>query len=462
MRMAECPIRPAPGDQMSWLDDVPVGNDDQNPYDPNQPIEREFVLAPAWRAFKANLSALFKRSEPRQEEEHAAVAEPMLTSRISEPEPIASVVEAPQVESHTTYIEEEPQFIAPVAHYEPAMEETLAPEPMVEEIHAPVAEEIWEPEPAIAAPTEAEPVIQQQAVEPAELEPTPILETETASFAESIPEPEIDSTRYEAHIEEPRKIHATDHDEDAAIAATASGSPIVEAAPAPTVAHATSAAVLANARGESKLVAAAVAVESWADSLKTRFASWKASRKEQRAQRELFAVPVSKRSERDRVWMQTTVAAAAIALAFLMGWIAANSRRPATTTNEEAITAPAESPVISTRGASAASATPAATKPAGVTLQAGGATVQAGGVTLSPSSSVSEPLPPSTAAAAAPTKPSPAKPARHSHTASRGHLRRSIDSGDDEVVVHHYAPKPSPIVSAQKQTAQVKQYSDNN
>src|SRR2546423_14764734 len=115
---------------MSWLDDVPVGNDDQNPYDPNQPIEREFVLAPAWRALKANVSAIFKRSS-RREEEYSANAQPSLTSRISEPEP------------HPTQRVDEPKLNESATNYQLAIEEVPSPQS----------------EPMTATPFEPEPVL---------------------------------------------------------------------------------------------------------------------------------------------------------------------------------------------------------------------------------------------------------------------------------------------------------------
>ena len=309
-----------------------------------------------------------------------------------------------------------------------------------------------EPEPDIAAQFEPEPVLQRTEVQPEPSEPTP------AAFNEAIAEPELEPIRYE----EPSRLHPQPdiqtEIEDKAIAAAASPSASVEVPAMQSAAPATSASVLSDARGQSKLVAAAVVMDSWVRSATTRFSTWRASLKQKRAsaQQELFVVPgsTSKRSERDRLWMQTTVAAAAIALAFLMGWIAANSRRPASS-NDQAITTPVDTqPTSIPRGATLA---PAAPKPAGVTVRAVGATVQAGGVTLLPSSNVSAALPVSTPAEAVSSK-------RNSRTTSHGHLRRSIDAAtlDDEVVVHHYTPKPSPIISAQKQTAQVKQYSDIN
>src|SRR5437763_1613452 len=71
---------------MSWLDDVPVEHD-QQPYDPSQPIEREFVLAPAWRALKSRLSGILKRSDTDRAESPQPVEEFRSTARIFEPEP---------------------------------------------------------------------------------------------------------------------------------------------------------------------------------------------------------------------------------------------------------------------------------------------------------------------------------------------------------------------------------------
>src|SRR5207302_7033597 len=127
-----------------------------------------------------------------------------------------------------------------------------------------------------------------------------------------------------------------------------------------------------------------------------------------------------------------------------------------------AITAPVETQPNST--ARGATVFPATSKSVGVTVQAGGATLQAGGVTLLPSSNVSAAMPVSAAVEPLPSKPSPTGSVGNRRSTSHNRLRHSINPApiDDEVIVHHYAQKPSPIVAGQKQTAQVKQYSDIN
>src|SRR5205085_12545366 len=55
--------------------------------DPTQPIEREFLLAPAWRALKARISSLFKRPVAAEREFSRPAEEFKSTARIFEPEP---------------------------------------------------------------------------------------------------------------------------------------------------------------------------------------------------------------------------------------------------------------------------------------------------------------------------------------------------------------------------------------
>ena len=480
---------------MSWLDEHSIVNptghasddrnaDDNSAYD-SVPIEREFVLAPAWRAFKARMGSAFRKSEPvaHMEEEFPSEAhitepepEPVRKQETSEPDSSVS-----DTHSYTHRIEPEqpviaqsyrpeptqPAFETPTAfaghqpeaaftqHFEPMAEQDLRSSQADDFESAPIKNNI-QPTPADES---------REEVFRAELQPIDFHDYQP-SIAQDIQPVASSSVRYANDFDREQNI-APEYPVETAPLALA-GETLSDPSQTANVAVAQS----HQAARTSTVVSAAVKLDSWISGTKAGFANWKKSVSSQRShepqQQKLFAN--STPSTRDRLWAQTSIAAAAIALAFLMGWTAANSRNPALSPDQSATDNERISNVGAASKAPASKAksggvTLAPTASGGVTLAPGSATAQSSGVTLLPNVPPAAVAPVPNPIVTVSKKRSPMRPAAHHHlgsaSRSRNHLRRSIDGPDNEVVVRHY-PAKTAVTQNTKQTAQLKKYSDTN
>ncbi len=423
--------------------------------EPQYVVEREFVLAPLWRKWKLQFAQMFGRG--RQPEFDDAPVSMSFLGLASEPtgsEPSAAPQQIIPEPAPSPYIARSSEVIpAPIYETLPAEEPAPAPPPVlapVEKRSNPISEFFRKPEAEAEQPSPhiEEPIYLYEPFpgthEPIHDTSEPVHEEATSVLRElegvrminrsaeppALPPIPAESRWHERFEAEPAPLHAAYSEPEftssepeftSSEPVSSSSEPVITDSK-PVTPDRVPKEVPARTPA---LVSAAMRVEELRIRAARKFAEWR--------------IRPQADSRRDYVWRQAFPVATGLAIAFLVGWMAA-------------LHSSSSKPAVPQHSASAGGYTVGPQAP-----------IPTSGYTVGPQASTpAAPLlaeKPSSMAATSPgVKHSPVKPviAKRFKPSPR-HRHSRIEDTADDVVVRHYSSKPKPV---QIHSASLKRYSD--